>query len=71
MSHLECVSDDGIREMAAVGTAAVLLPTTAQLLHLQPPPARRMLDAGVIVALGTDFNPNAYCLSMVLMLEML
>ncbi|MEQ2259973.1 putative imidazolonepropionase [Xenotaenia resolanae] len=23
-----------------------------------------MLDAGVIVALGSDFNPNAYCCSM-------
>jgi hypothetical protein len=24
-----------------------------------------MLEAGVPVALGTDFNPNAFCLSMV------
>ncbi|KAF8563198.1 hypothetical protein P879_11393 [Paragonimus westermani] len=50
--------------MAASGTAAVLLPTTAQLLRLRPPPARAIIQAGVPVALGTDFNPNAYCLSM-------
>ena len=25
-----------------------------------------MLDEGVIVALGSDFNPNAYCFSMVI-----
>ena len=25
----------------------------------------KMIEAGVIVALGTDFNPNAFCLSMV------
>ena len=24
-----------------------------------------MIEAGVIVALGADFNPNAYCLEMV------
>lgn len=25
-----------------------------------------MLEEGVIVALGSDFNPNAYCFSMVI-----
>lgn len=33
--------------------------------RLPQPRARDMLEAGVIVALGSDFNPNAYCLSMV------
>lgn len=33
--------------------------------RLPQPRARDMLDAGVIVALGSDFNPNAYCCSMV------
>ncbi|XP_027449044.1 probable imidazolonepropionase isoform X3 [Zalophus californianus] len=31
---------------------------------LKQPRARKMLDEGVIVALGSDFNPNAYCFSM-------
>ncbi|ROT70703.1 hypothetical protein C7M84_011002 [Penaeus vannamei] len=51
--------------MARAGTVGVLLPTTAHILRLPPPPARAMIDAGVPVALGTDFNPNAFCLSMV------
>jgi len=65
MSHLEEVSDSGIKAMADGGTVAVLLPTTAYMLRLKAPPARRMIDAGVTVALGSDFNPNAHCLAMV------
>jgi len=65
ISHLEEVSPDGIRSMAEAGTVAVLLPTTAYILRLPPPPARDMIAAGVAVALGSDFNPNAHCLAMV------
>ena len=65
ISHLEEVSPEGIEAMAASGTTAVILPTTAYILRLKNPPVRRMIEAGVIVALGTDFNPNAFCLSMV------
>ncbi len=50
--------------MAIKPTVAVLLPTTAYVLRLEPPPARKLIDNAVPVALGTDFNPNAYCLSM-------
>jgi len=64
ISHLEHISDDGIKAMATSGTVAVLLPTTAYILRLVPPPARKMIDAGVKVALGSDFNPNAHCLAM-------
>jgi imidazolonepropionase len=65
ISHLEEVSNDGIRAMAVSGSVAVILPTTAYILRLKQPPVRQMVDQGVIVALGTDFNPNAFCLSMV------
>ena len=65
MSHLDHTGPTGVRDMASSLTAAVLLPTTARLLQLRPP-VRQMLDQRVLVALGTDFNPNAYCLSMVL-----
>ena len=50
--------------MADAGSVAVILPTTAYILRLKHPPVRDMINSGVIVALGTDFNPNAYCLSM-------
>jgi len=65
ISHLEEVSDAGLKAMADAGTIAVLLPTAAYVLRLNAPPARRMIDAGVTVALGSDFNPNAHCLAMV------
>ncbi|XP_003448113.1 putative imidazolonepropionase isoform X2 [Oreochromis niloticus] len=70
ISHLEEVTDAGIAAMAKAKTAAVLLPTTAYILRLPQPRARDMLDAGVIVALGSDFNPNAYCCSMPIVMHL-
>ena len=49
-----------------LGTIGVLLPTTAYILRLKPPPARQMIKQGMAIALGSDFNPNAHCLAMVL-----
>ena len=65
MSHLEEISTEGIAAMAAKASVAVILPTTAYLLRLKPPPVRQMIEQGVPIALGSDFNPNAFCLSMV------
>eukprot|EP00744_Colponema_vietnamica_P006347 GILI01009230.1.p2 GENE.GILI01009230.1~~GILI01009230.1.p2 ORF type:complete len:433 (-),score=120.57 GILI01009230.1:201-1499(-) len=64
ISHLEHLSDAGIAAMAEKGVIGVLLPTTAYILHLQNPPARKMIEGGVPVALGSDYNPNAHCLSL-------
>jgi len=58
--HLLFASDDGIRQMAAAGVIAVLLPGSAYFLHLQRyARARDMINAGVPVALATDFNPGS------------
>ncbi|KAB5579454.1 hypothetical protein PHYPO_G00195240 [Pangasianodon hypophthalmus] len=70
ISHLEEVTDEGIAAMARAKTCAVLLPTTAYILRLPCPRARDMLDAGVIVSLGSDFNPNAYCCSMPMVMHL-
>ncbi|XP_062522801.1 probable imidazolonepropionase isoform X2 [Corticium candelabrum] len=70
VSHLEEVSHEGIKAMATAGTIAILLPTTAYILRLKQPPARQMIEEGVAVALGTDFNPNAYCMSMPLIMHL-
>uniref|UniRef100_A0A8C7YMN6 Probable imidazolonepropionase n=1 Tax=Oryzias sinensis TaxID=183150 RepID=A0A8C7YMN6_9TELE len=70
ISHLEEVTDEGIVAMATAKTAAILLPTTAYILRLPQPRARDMLDAGVIVALGSDFNPNAFCCSMPIVMHL-
>jgi imidazolonepropionase len=58
--HLLCAGDDGIRQMAAAGVIAVLLPGTAYFLHMQRyARAREMIAAGVPVALATDYNPGS------------
>ncbi|MBC7221611.1 imidazolonepropionase [Candidatus Bipolaricaulota bacterium] len=57
--HLLHVSEEGIRALAQAGTVAVLLPGTAFLLDEPYPPARKLIEAGVPVALGTDFNPGS------------
>jgi imidazolonepropionase len=57
--HLEYVSDAGIQALAGSGTAAVLLPAaTFFLMSKVLPPARRLIEGGVPVALATDFNPG-------------
>jgi imidazolonepropionase len=56
--HLLHVSERGIAAMKSSGVIAVLLPGTAFSLNAEYAPARRMIDAGLAVALGTDFNPG-------------
>ena len=70
VSHLERVSEEGMKSMAIRPTFAVLLPTTAYILRLEPPPARALIEHQVPVALGSDFNPNAFCISMPLVMNM-
>lgn len=70
VSHLEKISPEGIAAMALRPSVAVLLPTTAYILRLEHPPARALINAGVPVALGSDFNPNAHCLSMPLTMHL-
>jgi imidazolonepropionase len=58
--HLEWVDAGGIRALAEAGTIAVLLPGAVFNLGLtRYAPARAMIEAGVAVALATDFNPGS------------
>jgi len=57
--HLECVSDAGIEALARRGVVAVSLPIATLYLRQTPMPARRLIDAGVAVAVATDFNPGS------------
>ncbi|HLT58029.1 MAG TPA: imidazolonepropionase [Limnochordales bacterium] len=58
--HLVYASEEGIRRMAETGVVAVLLPaTTLFLMGQRYAPARRMIEAGVPVALATDCNPGS------------
>ncbi len=57
--HLAAVSDLGIAALAGAGTVATLLPGTMLFLgKTTQAPARRMIEAGVAIALATDFNPG-------------
>jgi imidazolonepropionase len=57
--HLEYISDQGIKDMAASGTVAVSLPIASMYLGAHYLPARKLIDAGVAVAVATDFNPGS------------
>ena len=57
--HLNHSSLDAVDDLAATNTAAVLLPgATFTLRQAAKPPARALIEAGAIVALGTDLNPG-------------
>ena len=59
-----------MQAMARSGSVGVILPTTAYILRLKPPPVRDMIAHGMIVGLGSDFNPNAYCMSMPMVMHL-
>ena len=59
--HLLFSSHEGIKAMADEGVIAVLLPAAAfSLMMGRYADARLMVDCGVPVALGTDFNPSCW-----------
>ncbi|HKY31623.1 MAG TPA: imidazolonepropionase [Candidatus Polarisedimenticolia bacterium] len=70
--HLEHASDEGLRAMAAAGVTAVLLPGASFCMRqARWAPARRMIEAGLPVALATDLNPGTcYTQSMQLMIAL-
>jgi imidazolonepropionase len=58
--HLGAVSDEGIDALAKSDVIATLLPATIFSLGLKSyAPARKIIEAGVAVALATDFNPGS------------
>ena len=57
--HLNHTSLDAVDDLAASDTAAVLLPgATFTLRQKKRPPAPDLVQAGAIVALGSDLNPG-------------
>ena len=70
--HLLCTGPDSIAALAASDTVAVMLPGTPFFLGMaERAPARALVEAGAIVALGTDFNPGScYSESMPMMMSL-
>ena len=57
--HMDHVNENDVQEMAKRDTVATLLPGANYFLGLKEyPNAIRLIDAGVAVALATDYNPG-------------
>ena len=59
VDHLERTGDEEINALAGSETMPTLLPGSALFLGLPDPPARRMIDSGLPVALASDYNPGS------------
>lgn len=58
--HLIATDDEGIKALAQAGVIAVLLPATSFNLQVEHfARGRAMIEAGVPVALATDYNPGS------------
>ena len=58
--HLMAVSDIGIQKLADANVTATLLPgTTFSLRSTNYAPAKKLINAGVKIALATDYNPGS------------
>jgi len=70
--HLMAVSDHGVAALASSSTVATLLPGTSYTLGAKVfAPARKLIDAGAVVALATDCNPGSnYCESMAMTISL-
>jgi imidazolonepropionase len=59
VDHLEYVGDDEITALLASDTMPVILPGAAFFLSLPNPPAKKMIQAGLALAIASDFNPGS------------
>ena len=71
VDHCTHLSDDDIEALSTSRTVATLLPTAELCTRSQPPSARRLIDAGVTLALASDCNPgSSYTTSMSLVVAL-
>ena len=59
VDHLEVVNDDEIECLLNSQTMPTLLPSAPFFINDHYPPARKIIDAGLPVALATDYNPGS------------
>jgi imidazolonepropionase len=71
VDHLEVLSDEDVERLAKSETIATVLPGVSYFLNIPYSPARKLLNAGALVALATDFNPgSSMTISMQLLMSM-
>jgi len=59
VDHLEFTGDEEITALLGSGTMPTLLPGAAFFLGMVNPPVRKMIDAGLPVAMASDYNPGS------------
>lgn len=59
VDHLEVIDEKDIPKLASSDTVGVLLPGVSFFLDYNYAPARKLIDAGAVIALSTDFNPGS------------
>lgn len=59
VDHLECVGEKEIAALKASETMPTILPGAAFFLNMPYSPARKMISAGLPVAMASDFNPGS------------
>ncbi|SDR67221.1 imidazolonepropionase [Christiangramia echinicola] len=59
VDHLEVMNDEDIEVLKGSQTMPVALPSCSLFLSIPYTPARRILEAGLPLALATDFNPGS------------
>jgi imidazolonepropionase len=59
VDHLEFTGDNEISQLLNSRTMPTLLPGASFFLGLKDPPARKMIDSGLAVALASDYNPGS------------
>ncbi len=61
LDHLETMTEEDITMLKNSGWKGIctLLPTAAFFLRMGYPPARKLLESGLAIALASDFNPGS------------
>lgn len=59
VDHLEEMNDEDIEVLKGSNTMPVALPSCSYFLSIPYTPARKMIDAGLPLALATDYNPGS------------
>jgi imidazolonepropionase len=59
VDHLELMRDEDIASLQNTSTMPVALPSCSYFLSIPYTPARKMIDAGLPLALATDYNPGS------------
>ena len=59
VDHLECTGDAEIECLLGTETMPTVLPGAAFFLGMEYAPVRKMMDAGLPVAMASDFNPGS------------